>query len=410
MHAGHIGIGMGFLGAASGAAPIAPIASAALALVALIGLIGLTSCPALAAPVSATVKHSLRADFAGAKSVGLAWSTDAPATVPGEAAVGATSGRIEGLVLEKGPAGYASAGTVTSEPLRTAFAFNNVVPSWNITAPEGTGAVIEVRAGFDDSRWTGWYEIARWGRLRSPGTPGLKKDAFGFVNEDTLELSSKASVLQYRITLVSEKRDATPVLRLVALCYADTTSEDVVPAFAPPSDPARAPWARDLPVPFRSQRSEDPAIAGRICSPTCVAMALEYYGVSVPTATLARQVYDGLNSIYGNWPFNTAAAALYGFEAYVTRFSGFEPVQAEIAAGRPVIISIRFGPGQLKGGPLTSSSGHLVLVRGFTKSGDVIVNDPAGRTEAEGHVVYKREELLRAWRNGVAYIIRPISL
>ncbi|MGE5588874.1 MAG: peptidase C39 family protein [Clostridia bacterium] len=396
MIAGHVCYGMGFF-------TIAPLG------IALVALVALSSCPALAAPVSDTIKHSLESDFAGAQCVGVAWRADARSAAPSEGARGA-SGWTGGLALEKGPGGYAATGTVTSRPLRTAFAFNNVVPSWNITAPEGTGAVIEVRAGFDDSRWTSWYEIARWGKLRSPGAPGLKKDASGFVNEDTLELSSKASVLQYRITLVSENRDATPVLRLVALCYADTTNEAAVPAFAPPSDPAQAPWVRDLPVPFRSQRSEGPSIAGRICSPTCVAMALEYHGVSVPTGTVAAQAYDSLNSIYGNWPFNTAAAALYGFEAYVTRFPGFEPVQAEIAAGRPVIISIRFGPGQLKGGPLTSTSGHLILVRGFTKDGDVIVNDPAGRTEAEGHVVYKREELLRAWRNGVAYIIRPLAI
>ncbi|MDK2930855.1 MAG: hypothetical protein PWR07_986 [Bacillota bacterium] len=396
MVAGHVGFGMGFFViAAFGAVLVASFA--------------LSSCPALAAPVSDTIKHSLESDFAGAQCVRVAWHEDEQSSAATGGRAHAGRGRTGGFVLEKGPGGYATSGTVTSKPLPTAFPFNNVVPSWNILAPDGTGAIIEVRAGFDDSRWTRWYEIARWGRLRSPGTPGLKKDQSGFVNEDTLELSSKASVLQYRVTLISEDRNATPVLKLVALCYADTTSEAAVPAFAPPSDPSQAPWVRDLPVPFRSQRSEDPSIAGRICSPTCVAMVLEYHGVSVPTATVAAQAYDTFNSIYGNWPFNTAAAALYGFEAYVTRFPGFEPVQDEIAAGRPVIISIRFGPGQLKGGPLRSTSGHLILVRGFTKDGDVIVNDPAGRTEAEGHVVYKRDELLRAWRNGVAYIIRPLT-
>ncbi|MDI7246430.1 MAG: peptidase C39 family protein [Bacillota bacterium] len=392
MIAGHVGFGMVFL--------VIAVAGVVLAT-----SFALSTRPALAAPVSETIKHSLEPDFIGAQLVRLTWQDYDASSGGGSGGRGA--GR--NLVLEKGPGGYAPSGTVTSKPLSTAFPFNNVVLSWNILAPEGTGAIVEVRAGSDASRWTGWYEIARWGRLRSPGAPGLKKDESGFVNEDTLELGSKASLLQYRITLISEDRDATPVLKLVAACYADTSSEAAVPAFAPPRDPAQAPWVRDLPVPFRSQRSEDPSIAGRICSPTCVAMVLEYHGVAVPTATVAAQAYDSLNSIYGNWPFNTAAAALYGLDAYVTRFSGFEPVQDEIAAGRPVIISIRFGPGQLKGGPLNSTSGHLIVVRGFTKDGDVIVNDPAGRTEAEGHVVYKRHELLRAWKNGVAYIIRPVT-
>lgn len=365
----------------------------------------LSTWPVLAAPVSETIKHSSEADFLGAQLEGVVWQNHGAA--PGGGTGGESGG--QGLALEKTPGGCAPSGTVTSKPLPAAFPFNNVVLSWNILAPEGTGAVIEVRAGSDPAHWTGWYEIARWGKLRSRVAPGLKKDEMGLVNEDSLELRSKASLLQYRITLLSEDHDATPMLKLVAACYAETDSEAAVPAFAPPRDPSQAPWVRDLPVPFRSQRSEDPSIAGRICSPTCVAMALEYHGAAVPTATVAAQAYDSLNSIYGNWPFNTAAVALYGLEGYVTRFPGFEPVQDEIAAGRPVIISIRFGRGQLKGGPLNSTSGHLIVVRGFTKDGDVIANDPAGRTEAEGHVVYRRDELLRAWKNGIAYIIRPVK-
>lgn len=368
------------------------------AILALVGSLAVWSSTALAAPVSETVRHTSQADFRDAELAGIVWK---PRTTP--------KGWDAGLVLGAGAGGYIPSGTITSRPIVTAFPFNNVVLSWNVVAPDRTGAVIEVRARSEKGEWTAWYQIARWGKLTSPAGLAHKKDDVGYVNEDTLELKSKATALQYRVTLLTENPNATPILRLVAACYADTDNQAAVPAFAPPAYPSQTPWVRDLPVPFRSQRSEDPAIAGRICSPTSVAMVMDYHGVSVPTAVVAAQAYDSLNGIYGNWPFNTAAAALYGFEAYVTRFSGFEPVQEEIAKGCPVIISIRFRSGELAGGPLKSSSGHLVVIRGFTKDGDVIVNDAAGRTEAEGHVVYKRDELLRAWKNGVAYIIHPMQ-
>lgn len=367
------------------------------AVLALVGSLAVWSSTALAAPVSETVRHTSRADFRDAELADVVWK-------PGTA----LKGWDAGLVLGASAGGHVSSGTVTSRPIVTAFPFNNVVPSWNVVAPDKTGAVVEVRARSENGEWTAWYQIARWGRLTSPAGLAHKKDDAGYVNEDTLELESKATALQYRVTLLTEDPNATPILRLVAACYADTDSQAAVPAFAPPANPSQTPWVRELPVPFRSQRSEDPSIAGRICSPTSVAIVMDYHGISVPTAAVAAQAYDSLNDIYGNWPFNTAAAALYGFEAYVTRFPGFEPVQEEIARGYPVIISVRFRSGELAGGPLKSSSGHLVVIRGFTKDGDVIVNDPAGRTEAEGHVVYKRDELLRAWKSGIAYVIRPM--
>ena len=85
--------------------------------------------------------------------------------------------------------------------------------------------------------------------------------------------------------------------------------------------------------------------------------------------------------------------------------------QAErlVAAGIPVVISIAFGPGELVGGPLDSTSGHLIVVRGFTESGDVVCNDPAAASEAAVQVTYKRAELESAHSSsyGTTYVIWP---
>ncbi|MGE3182339.1 MAG: N-acetylmuramoyl-L-alanine amidase-like domain-containing protein, partial [Phycisphaerae bacterium] len=53
-----------------------------------------------------------------------------------------------------------------------------------------------------------------------------------------------------------------------------------------------------LDVPFFSQRTEKPEIAGRICSPTSVAMVMAYHGVTKPVAEVAAAAYDQAHDIY----------------------------------------------------------------------------------------------------------------
>ncbi|HEY8477863.1 MAG TPA: C39 family peptidase, partial [Chloroflexota bacterium] len=82
------------------------------------------------------------------------------------------------------------------------------------------------------------------------------------------------------------------------------------------------------------------------------------------------------------------------------------------AQGRPAIISVRFEPGQLRGAPIQSTNGHLIVVRGFTPEGDVVVNDPIAPSAASVRRVYQREDLERVWvhnAGGVVYVLAPRS-
>jgi hypothetical protein len=74
------------------------------------------------------------------------------------------------------------------------------------------------------------------------------------------------------------------------------------------------------------------------------------------------------------------------------------------------VLSIAFGPGELDGAPIGSSNGHLLVLRGFTKSGRPIVNDPAAPRNRSVRRVYSRAQLERAWITstaGTAYVARP---
>ena len=81
----------------------------------------------------------------------------------------------------------------------------------------------------------------------------------------------------------------------------------------------------------------------------------------------------------------------------MTRLTSLREAERFIAAGIPLAASIRFSRGQLTGAPISATSGHLVVITGFTSNGDVVVNDPAARTDASVRRTYDRGQFERAW-------------
>ncbi|MDX2148180.1 MAG: C39 family peptidase, partial [Planctomycetota bacterium] len=148
----------------------------------------------------------------------------------------------------------------------------------------------------------------------------------------------------------------------------------------PSAEPPRQPEVlvgRRLSVPFRSQRTAKPEIAGRICSPTSLAMLLAFRGERDDVADAAACAYDPENDIFGNWPANVQAAYELGVPAMLTRFANWGDVADAFARGQPIIASIRVRRGELAGAPYDATSGHLIVLKGFDGYGSVFVNDPA---------------------------------
>jgi len=156
--------------------------------------------------------------------------------------------------------------------------------------------------------------------------------------------------------------------------------------------------------------------------PTSTAMFLAYWGVG-PTATdlaafpgagytdpqvdyAARYVYDWHYQGAGNWPDNTAYAARFGLNAFVTRLRSLSEAELFTNAGIPLVASIQ---GNLPGFFFKKTSGHLLVIRGFTATGDVIANDPAVPTDADVTKVYGRADFESVWLGGSAGIVYVIS-
>jgi hypothetical protein len=274
--------------------------------------------------------------------------------------------------------GHATASFLSPE--FDALPFDRAVLSWNASGP----AVFELEV---DGQWR---TMGKWG----PKPESVSADG---VNVDTLELKAPAKSFRFRFT----PEPGT----VVTLAAVTTWKRGEKNPFA--ADPSPA-WGKTLDVPQRSQSTseEDPA---KVCSPTSLSMLLEFYGVSQSIKTVADGVFDHAAKLYGNWPFNTAYAAQAGHvEAYVRKFMGLEDLEAEIEAGRPVEISHRWEKGELDGAPISRTDGHMIVVVGFTKDGDVVVNDPAARPGSVRRV-YKRAQLDKTWLvrgGGVAYVLR----
>lgn len=307
---------------------------------------------------------------------------------------------------------YFSEGILTSPVCKSKFPFEALVISWNGTFPEGTYLICEAQIKGRSPFWSPWHEILRYGK-DSAVTKGKYKDSWAAkVDSDQLKLKVQGREFRYRFKLISKKADKTPSIRLICVSYANYRDQKEQPDLLMPnqnSSGTKAEWIKDLNVPFRSQLVEDKEISWRACHPTSLSMVLQYHGKNLPTSEVAWKVWDPYNEIFGNWVYNAAFAGEMGYRSYVRYCSTFDPIKEQIAKGNPAIISIKFSNGELKNSPMNGTKGHIIVVRGFTENGDPVCNDPATRKEETGHVVYKKEELEKAWitHSGAAVMIEP---
>jgi hypothetical protein len=299
--------------------------------------------------------------------------------------------------------------------------FTAAIASWNADTPAGSWIEIGIRARVAQ-RWTAWYDMGHWSAGLSGGhrtSVNLQRDADGHVDTDTLVLAASADAIQMRALAHAGDGGAQPSISLLAVTVDLEPDHPFVSHVATRS----AAWGTDIDVPQRTQRVG--AQGGKYggggeswCSPTSVSMVMAYWAqkfgrndwdIAVPD--VAAGTYDPAYDGCGNWPFNVAFASNHGLAGWVDRLPSLAALEPYIESGVPVIASIRVRPGELDGTPYPSTDGHLLVVRGFTAEGDVIVNDPDGKPGAIRRV-YKRAQFEAVWQNGshgAVYLIGPVG-
>ncbi|HLK55127.1 MAG TPA: C39 family peptidase [Chthonomonadaceae bacterium] len=300
---------------------------------------------------------------------------------------------------------------LTSPEVKTPLPANEIVVSWNAETPPGTGLKVEARV------WRGelptkWYTLGLWskdGMTYPRESVAGQKDADGDVQTDTLVLTEPTTKLQWRVTLSEAEGKPAPTLKFLGASLLDSR------AMPTPQEPNRTAWGKEVTVPGRTQLGW-PGASGW-CSATSTDMTLAFWSgrlkrpeLDMPVPDAAKAVYDRVWDGTGNWVFNTAFAGSFpGMRAYVTRFSDVSELEDWIVAGMPVVVSVSYD--LLRGKAEDHDPGHLLVCVGFTKEGDIVLNDPAHHPE-KGEAcrrVFSRENFVRAWARSrdTVYLIYP---
>ena len=297
----------------------------------------------------------------------------------------------------------------------TIFNYKEAIASWNAATPAGSWVEVQFRAQYG-TRWSKWYILGIWASDYSTierHSVKLQGDSDGFVAVDTFVSSNKKETtnkFQLKLRLFRANGSAAiPTIQNASVAYSTEVPKS---ASISPGDSTK--WDTLLTVPECSQMVYPDG--GEVwCSPTSTSMVLGYWindgapcGPRVQSTVTG--VYDWIYDGHGNWPFNTAYAATFGYEGYVARFTSLTQAEEYIAAGVPVIMSIAWGKGDLTGSDIDSTNGHLFVLVGFDASGNPIVNDPASPADETVQRIYLRTELEPLWleaSGGTVYLIYP---
>jgi hypothetical protein len=355
--------------------------------------------------------------------------------------IGRPAGTVEHTEPDLGTTRTYEYGRWTSPTYRQGFDATQLVASWNADTPAGTWLMVEMRGTTANQTTSQWYTMARWALKDTDiirTTVPDQEDAVGYIDVDTFVAAQPIASYQLRVTLYREQATRkTPALKMVG-----AMTSSIPDRFTAPAGPSAGAWGVELTVPRYSQNThvgEYPEYGGggeAWCSPTSTEMVVEYWGrrpsqddlewvdpniadPAIPHA--ARFTYDHDYDGTGNWPFNTAYAASFGLSGHITRLSSLTDMEKFIKAGIPVITSQSFLASELDGAGY-GTAGHIMVVVGFTETGDVIANDPASPSNEAVRHVYKRDQFANIWLRtkrhnasggisggpgGIAYVIAP---
>ena len=325
--------------------------------------------------------------------------------------------------------------TWTAPSVSPGLPFTRLVASWNADTPAAGSLRIEARTTTDAGESSDWYTLGIWAAddhaIQRTSLNG-QSDALGKVDTDTLAARAHpfaSYTLRVRLDRASAD-DPPPTVRLLAAQVSDFTYSAAVPTSkalsAEPIELNVAPLSQEV---HARQYPQWGGGGEAWCSPTSTQMVVEYWGRGPTTDDLAwvdpaygdpsvdfaaRSTYDAAYRGTGNWPFNTAYAARFGLEAFVTQLHSLSEAEQFVRAGIPLVASIASRPGELDGFLFAGgTNGHLVVIAGFDGAGRPIVNDPAAWSNSTVRRVYNRAQFERVWLRGSAgtvYVIHPTDV
>jgi hypothetical protein len=351
-------------------------------------------------------------------------------------AAGFADGTFDGIAVDGDRLSLAVGevnGTWTSSTVLPGFAFTRLVASWNAQTPGDSRLRIEVQATSSAGETSDPYVLGIWATAETTRTSvNGQADALGRVDTDTL-YSRVNPFVSYALRVRLERSstgDAPPSVRMLAAQVSDFTyspsASTSMPLISEGIELSVEPLSQEI---HARQYPQWGGGGEAWCSPTSTEMVVEFWGhgpiaddmawvdpgYADPSVDFAaRSTYDAAYRGTGNWPFNTAYAARFGLDAFVTQLRSLAEAERFLRAGIPLVASIASRPGELDGFLFSGgTNGHLVVIIGFDAAGNPIVNDPAAWTNATVRRIYDRAQFERTWLRGSAgtvYVIHPLDV
>lgn len=268
--------------------------------------------------------------------------------------------------------------------------FNEGLPSWNGTAPDDSSSFkIQMRFPYG-SGWSPWLTVGFW-KANIWSSYGQTSYGGGFIDYDNVKLNTYQSSWQFKIIFGRKNiNNESPSLDKLSFFVSDSRTTTSINYTQIVND---NPPQILIPTEFIYQYGVDPVIGPDICSPTSTCMALRSYDIQVDPYQFALDNYDTYFGMFGIWPRAVQNASEYGLNGAVTRYRTWSDTYDVLVNNGRIVMSI--------GEPLYS--GHLVMLAGFTSTGNPIVHDPA-RSNGYSYI-YNKSSLSHSWfdKGGVAY-------
>jgi len=268
--------------------------------------------------------------------------------------------------------------------------FNVGLPSWNGHAPNDSSSFkVQMRFPYN-SGWSPWLTVGFW-KANIWSSYGTTSYGGGEIDYDTAILNSYQSSWQFKIIFGRKNiNNESPSLHKLSFFVSDTRTTTSINYTQILND---NPPEIFIPTGFIYQYGVDDTIGPEICSPTSVSMALRSYEIDVDPYQFALDNFDPYFEMFGIWPRAVQNASEYGINGAVTRYRNWSDTYEVLANNGRIVMSI--------GQPLYT--GHLVMLAGFTSTGNPIVHDPA-RTNGYSYI-YNKSSISHSWfdKGGVGY-------
>ncbi len=311
---------------------------------------------------------------------------------------------------------FAKKGTYTSPVFRNKFPFNELLPSWNVTLPGETGFRIDLRLSNNGKQWSPWLYLGSDGITESTEKDDkITSHDDILVDVDYILMDNTKWFTQFRVSLFSKNGHDSSILHHITLSYSNSMKDMAIwEQYADSRDDLTSvPASICLNVPYISQLTAPEDIKLATCCAASVAMVLNYWGRKISFEEVIEVNYDTEYKIYGNWPKTAQTLWRYGLHSCVRRYRNFQQVYDTLKKGIPIIASLQVKKGELTSAAIyTETKGHILVIHGMDRRGNILVCDPWANNEKEGKRPYKKSEMQAIWldKGGVGIIGAPFPV